>query len=98
MSEYFWIIPFFPGFGSLILALFGRKLSKKLISYLACLTVLLSFIFSTISFFGLLKIGPESYPLVKNLFTWIQAGNFKVNLSFQFDPLSAVMALVVSGV
>jgi len=98
MTEIFWLIPFAPALSTFILAVFGRKLPKKYVSYLACSAVFASFIISVISFVGLLQTAHESYPLVKNLFSWIHSGSFMVNLSLQFDPLSAVMALVVSGV
>ncbi|MBS3818421.1 NADH-quinone oxidoreductase subunit L [bacterium] len=96
MSDIFWLIPFVPALSALILAVFGTKLPKKYISYQACGAVLISFGISIISFIGLLQTPQQNYPLVKNLFTWIHAGLFKANLSLQFDPLSAVMALVVS--
>ena len=98
MTEIFWLIPFAPALSTFILAVFGRKLPKKYVSYLACSAVFASFIITVISFVGLLQTAHESYPLVKNLFSWIHSGSFMVNLSLQFDPLSAVMALVVSGV
>jgi len=98
MTEIFWLIPFIPLLSSLILAIFGRTLPKKYISIQACLAVFASFIISVISFFGLLKIGQEGYPLIKSLFTWIASGSFTINFSLQFDSLSAVMAMVVSGV
>lgn len=98
MKDLFWLIPFVPALSTLVLVLFGRKLPKKVVSWQACLSVFISFIIALISFFSLLKTPPESYPIVKNLFTWISAGSFSANLSFQFDPLSAVMALVVTGV
>lgn len=98
MTEIFWLIPFVPALSTFILAVFGRKLPKKYVSYLACLAVFASFVISVISFVGLLQTAHQSYPLVKNLFSWIHSGSFMVNLSLQFDPLSAVMALVVSGV
>ncbi len=98
MKDIFWLIPFVPALSTLVLVLFGRKLPKKVVSWQACLSVFISFIIALISFFSLLKTPPESYPIVKNLFTWISAGSFSANLSFQFDPLSAVMALVVTGV
>jgi len=98
MKDIFWLIPFVPALSTLVLVLFGRKLPKKVVSWQACLSVFISFIIALISFFSLLKTPPESYPIVKNLFTWISAGSFRANLSFQFDPLSAVMALVVTGV
>jgi NADH-quinone oxidoreductase subunit L len=98
MRDIFWLIPFVPALSTLVLAVFGRKLPKKYVSWQACLSVFASFVIALISFISLLKTPPESYPLVKSLFTWISAGSFSANLSFQFDPLSAVMALVVTGV
>jgi NADH-quinone oxidoreductase subunit L len=98
MTEIFWLIPFVPALSTLILALFGRKLPKKYVSWQACLAVLASFVISAVSFVGLLQTAQESLPLIKNFFPWIQAGSFKVDFSLQLDPLSAVMALVVSGV
>ncbi len=98
MTDIFWIIPFIPGLSSLILLVFGTKLSKKWISVQACTAVFASFAVSVISFIGLRQIPHEAYPLIKNLYPWIQSGGFKAGLSFQFDPLTAVMALVVTGV
>jgi NADH-quinone oxidoreductase subunit L len=98
MTDIFWLIPFVPALSTLILAVFGQKLPKKYVSFQACFAVFGSFFIAAISFMGLLQTSHESYPLVKNLFSWINAGSFNVNLSLQFDPLSAVMALVVSGV
>jgi len=98
MTEIFWLIPFIPAASTLILAIFGKKLPKKYVSFQACFAVFASFVISVISAVGLLQTAHGSYPLVRNLFSWIQAGSFQVNLSLMFDPLSAVMALVVSGV
>jgi len=98
MTDIFWIIPLIPGLSSLILVIFGTKLPKKYISIQACTAVFASFVVSVISFMGLKQIPHEAYPLIKNLYPWIQSGDFKAALSFQFDPLTAVMALVVTGV
>ncbi|HZX09964.1 MAG TPA: NADH-quinone oxidoreductase subunit L [Acidobacteriota bacterium] len=98
MREVFWLIPFVPAVSTIILAVFGEKLSKKYISFQACGAVFVSFLISVYSFIGLLKLSPEQYPVVKNLFSWIHSGNFQANLSFQFDPLTAVMTMVVSAV
>jgi len=96
--EMFWLIPLFPGASALILAVFGKWLPKKAVSWQACLSVFASFVVSVISFFGLLQIPAESLPLVKTLFPWIQSGSFQADLSLQLDPLSSIMTLVVSGV
>ncbi|MBE0460066.1 MAG: NADH-quinone oxidoreductase subunit L [Candidatus Aminicenantes bacterium] len=98
MTEIFWMIPFFPALGSLVLVLLGHKLSKKHVSFIACSTIFISLCISVISFAGLLKIGAENYPLVKKLFTWIPTHGFKADFSLQFDPLSAIMVLIVTVV
>ena len=98
MTEIFWLIPFVPALSTLILGVFGKKLPKKYVSFQACFAIFISFAISVISLIGLLQTARESYPLVKNLFSWINSGSFQVNLSLQLDPLSAIMALVVSGV
>jgi NADH-quinone oxidoreductase subunit L len=94
----FWLIPFAPGLGALVLIIFGRALPRKAVSALACSTVGLSFVLALISFGRLALSGAAEAPLVKNLFTWISAGGFQADFAFQFDSLSAVMVLVVSGV
>jgi NADH-quinone oxidoreductase subunit L len=98
MTDIFWLIPFIPAASTFILAVFGKKLPKKYVSFQACFAVFASFIIAVISLIGLVQTGRESYPIVKNLFSWINSGSFSANLSFQLDPLSIVMALVVTGV
>jgi NADH-quinone oxidoreductase subunit L len=96
--ETFWLIPLFPGASALVLAVLGKWLPKKYVSWQSCLSVFASFLLSLISFFGLLKVAAENLPVVKMLFSWVQAGSFRADLSFQLDPLSSIMTLVVTGV
>ncbi len=98
MTDIFWLIPLIPALSTLILVLFGQKLPKKYVSFQACFAVFASFIISAISFVGLLQTSHEQYPIIKSLFSWIHAGNFRADLSFQLDPLSSIMTLVVTGV
>ena len=98
MTDWFWLIPFAPGLSALVLVLLGRRLSRRYISLQACGAVFISLFIAAISFIGLLGSPSAGPALVKTLFTWIQAGRFSADLSFQFDPLAAVMALVVTGV
>jgi NADH-quinone oxidoreductase subunit L len=96
--EMFWLIPLFPGASALILAVFGKWLPKRFVSWQACLSVFASFLLSLVSLFGLLKVSAGSLPVIKTLFSWVQSGSFSADLSFQLDPLSSVMTLVVTGV
>jgi len=98
MTESFWLIPFIPAASFILLLLVGRRLPRIWVSLQACLAVLASFLLSLASLVGLLKTPPASLPLVKTLFTWISAGRFTADLSFHFDPLTAIMATVVTGV
>jgi NADH-quinone oxidoreductase subunit L len=97
MTEIFWLIPFIPALSSAILIIFGRYLPKKYVSFQACIAIFASFFISVISFISL-QASHGGAPLTKNLFSWIHSGSFKADLSFQFDPLTAVMCLVVTGV
>jgi len=98
MTGFFWLIPFAPALSAAILIVFGRRLPKKFVSVQACGAVLVSFALSALSFFGLVRAPLENGSVIKTLFTWIKAGSFEAAFSFQFDPLSAVMVLVVTGV
>lgn len=98
MTEYFWLIPLIPGASTFILAVFGRWLPKRYVSWQACLSVFASFVIAVVSFLGLLKVSSENLPIVKTLFSWIVSGQFSANLSLQLDALSTIMALVVTGV
>jgi NADH-quinone oxidoreductase subunit L len=98
MTDIFWLIPFFPALSSLILVLFGHKLPRKYIGFQASLAVFVSFVISFGSFLSLSGGGNGDHRWVKQLFSWIQAGGFNIDLSLQFDPLTAVMCLVVTFV
>ncbi|MBM3294817.1 MAG: NADH-quinone oxidoreductase subunit L [Candidatus Aminicenantes bacterium] len=94
----FWLIPFPPAVGAFVLIVAGRKLSRKAVAWLACLAAAASFVLAVISFQSLLGGASAGRPILRTLFTWIQAGEFRADLAFRFDPLSAVMVLVVTGV
>jgi NADH-quinone oxidoreductase subunit L len=98
MASAFWLIPLVPALGSLILFVFGRRLSRKAVSVLAPGAVAVSFLLSVAAFIELQGLAAEERLIIRPLFTWIAAGRFHAALSFQFDPLSAVMVLVVTCV
>ncbi|MGZ7065325.1 MAG: NADH-quinone oxidoreductase subunit L [Candidatus Aminicenantales bacterium] len=98
MAESFWLIPLIPALSALGLTLFGTKISRKWISMQACLAVLLSFVLSLAALIHLLRMPPGSPPLAKTLLPWISSGSFSAPLAVLFDPLAAVMCLIVTGV
>ena len=95
MDNALYLIPLFPLAGFLLNGLLLGRLSKKLISFIACGSVGLSFIFGVKFFLDLLSL-PEQARVIENIvFTWIPSGQFHANIAFLLDP--DVSALVVSG-
>ncbi len=104
-----WII-FFPLIGALINGLvFGSGLWRKalggdenkergIVSVLGCGVILISAIISSIMFLKLRLLNPAQRQLIQELFVWIPSGDFTARFEFLFDPLSSVMALVVTWV
>jgi len=98
MVQPLYLIPLFPLIGFLINGLLLGRLPKNLVSVIGCGSVMLSFVFGVKYFLNLLSL-PESARVIESVaFSWIPSGQFHVNFGFLFDPLSAVMVLVVSGV
>jgi len=88
-----------PLAGFALNGLFGKKLlGEKAGGAAGALAIFVSFVFAALSFSDLLNLPPENRLLRDTLYTWISAGNFVVDAAFRFDPLSAVMALIVTGV
>lgn len=102
MVQYVWLIPLFPALGFLINGLISRwfNLRKGFVAWVACSALGLSFLFSLLVFFDLLKLPPEARVSIpdKVLFDWIVSGDLRVTFGYKVDPLSVVMALVVTGV
>jgi NADH-quinone oxidoreductase subunit L len=96
MVELVKFIPLFPLIGFLLVGIFGKYLKKEyLIGTIASGAVGLSLVFSVIIFSDLLS-NPHESPYVIPVFTWLQAGDFSVNISYQVDQLSILFSLIVT--
>lgn len=98
MLDYYPILLLFPLLGAAICGLFGRRMPHAIVALIGCSSVFLSFLVTLLSFVELLGLPAERRLIQTHLFTWIESGDFVSNVSFLFDPLSAVMMLVVTGV
>jgi NADH-quinone oxidoreductase subunit L len=98
MLEHVWLIPLFPAIGFLINGLFGRSLGKKVVSWVGPSVIGLSFLTSILIFFELIGRPPAERHFEKVIFDWVVSGSFQTVIGYQIDPLSILMALVVSGV
>jgi NADH-quinone oxidoreductase subunit L len=98
--NYVWIIPALPLLGFIINGLFGRRLGKAS-GLIGVGLVGLSFVAAVIAFIDIAmrqNADPHAAPFQYNLYTWIPSGDFRVDVSFLVDPLTAIMLMVVLGV
>ena len=98
MFDYVWLIPLFPAIGFLINGFFGRQYSKKVVGWVACSALGLSFLTSILIFLELIGRPSTERVFEKVIFDWVASGSFQTVIGYQIDPLSILMALVVSGV
>ncbi len=98
MVELVKFIPLFPLIGFLIVGLFGKYLKNEgLIGGIASAAVGLSLVFSFLIFFSMVGNPPDT-PYIVPVYSWIEAGLFSVDISYQVDQLSILFSLVVTGV
>ncbi|MBU1625885.1 NADH-quinone oxidoreductase subunit L [bacterium] len=98
MIDFIWLMIIFPLVGTIINLLFGSKFPRKLIHTISCGAAGLSFLHAILAFFKLIEHPANERIFSIKLFSWILSGDFSVDFSFLYDPLSAVMTLVVTGV
>ena len=98
MADLIYLIPLFPLAGVVINGILMRGRGEKLIGTIGSLTVFASFVASALAFRELIQLDPEARIMTNVVFPWISSGALQIPIAFQFDPLSAVMCLTVSGV
>ncbi|MDU0457186.1 MAG: NADH-quinone oxidoreductase subunit L [Geobacteraceae bacterium] len=99
MFDNVWLIPLFPLIGFLINGFFGKKIKNEaVIGGIGTLMIFMSFIVSCGILMQMIGLPPEQRVFEKVIFPWIHSGNFKADMAFLVDPLSAVMIMVVTGV
>ncbi len=98
LEHYGWWLLFFPLLGVIVNAFFSRRLGKKLVGWVACGAVGLSFVVALSLLWGLTQMPAHLHSISDTLFTWIAVGDFEVQASLLLDPLSVLMATVVTGV
>jgi NADH-quinone oxidoreductase subunit L len=96
--DHLWIIIALPLLGAAINGLLGKNFSKSIVNSVGIGSIALAFL----SFAELVRefaqLPPEQIPWVKTYFTWITAGQFKVDFSLQVDQLTIIMLGVVTFV
>jgi len=99
-----WVL-LMPLLGFIILGLTGRVMSRAVILVVALGACGLAFFFAAISFFSMLATTPVSARFSDQvLYTWVNSGvttgvnPLTISFGLLFDPLSATMLMIVTGV
>jgi NADH-quinone oxidoreductase subunit L len=98
MFDLLWLIPALPFIGFAILVLIGGRLPRLWVAIIGVGSVGLSAIVTMLLGIQFLVSPPPDHTFVEAFWTWIRVGNFAPNIAIHLDPLSLVMALVVTFV
>jgi NADH-quinone oxidoreductase subunit L len=98
MFDFVWLIPLFPAIGFLLNGFLGKRLGKGFVSWVGPSAIGLSFLTAILVFFELIRRPPTERVFEKVIFDWVVSGSLQTVIGYQIDPLSILMALVVSGV
>jgi NADH-quinone oxidoreductase subunit L len=91
-----WLLPVLPLLGFIINGLGREKLSKSVIGFVGSGVVFVAFVLSVLFFIELQ--GSAQKQITVTLFDWIKVGDLSLPFSFLYDPLSAMMALIITGI
>ena len=91
-----WLIPILPLLGSLFHGLLGRRSTKATVTAVALGTLGVSFLLAVAAFF--IAGSAPGHRLELVYFDWVAVGGLQVPFGLVLDPLSTVMALVITGI
>jgi NADH-quinone oxidoreductase subunit L len=95
MLQLLWLIPAIPFASTFLLALFGRRMSQRLVVIAGVGSVGLSALISLAIVPAFLASGT---PYTQVLWTWINVADFRPEIAFYLDPVSLLMVVVVTFV
>ena len=97
MLNLLWTVPALPLLGFVLLAVFGRRLPRAAVSVIGVGSVGLAAVAAGLAAWGYAaKTGVGAYS--QHLWTWIEVGGLKIDMTLWLDPVSLVMVLVATGV
>jgi NADH-quinone oxidoreductase subunit L len=91
-----------PLLGAAVNFLFGVRIQRAFgrfgVACIASVLPILSFLIVVMSFGELRGLPENARVLIDHVMPWLHIGTFHADIAFQFDPLTAVMTLVVTGI
>ena len=93
-----WVCLLSPLVGALAIVIAGTRISRKTAAWISTLTTFVAFGGALVAFIGLWAEGHGDREIVSTAYTWLESGDFQVELQILLDTLSSTMMLIVSGV
>ena len=93
-----WLVLAMPLAGTLVIALGGRVWSPKVAGWIGTIAIAFAFVFAVVAFFKLQDLPAEERLATSSLWDLVNVAGVRIQLGIYVDPLSVLMALVVSGV
>ncbi|HEV2490815.1 MAG TPA: NADH-quinone oxidoreductase subunit L [Candidatus Acidoferrales bacterium] len=98
LLNHLWIILALPLAGSMVSLLAGRHWPRKYVNASSVTSVVLTFLAYSELAREFVQLAPQQIPWIQSYFTWMTAGNFRVDFALQVDQLTMVMLGVVTFV
>ncbi|MEE8143173.1 MAG: NADH-quinone oxidoreductase subunit L [Planctomycetota bacterium] len=95
MEKHLIWIPLLPFLGFLVNGILGKRLGTRFVSTVGCIAPLGAFAVTVAAWGQLQRTGVS---LHSHLFDWISLTSFSAPFALFFDPIAAVMCMVVTGV
>ena len=98
MFDYAWLLFAFPALGALTILFLGPRLPQRVVGWIASAAALAAFGVAVLLFFSLNGLPPEQQSVTITWWQWMTVANLHIPAAVLIDPLSVLMALVVTGV
>ena len=98
MLHLLWLAPALPLTSAVLLALFGSRWPRKLVSLAGAGSIGLAALTSLLIGWSFLSAPPPGNAFLLPLWTWMDAGGFHPEFGLYLDPVSLLMLLVVTFV
>jgi len=93
-----YLIPLLPLAGLVLNLAFGARWGNRVTGFVACASVFAAFVIALGATMELARLPESARAVTQTCWTWMSAGTFRAQVAFLFDPLSAVMCLVITFV
>ena len=98
MFRLLWLVAAIPFASAALLALFGSRLSRRMVAILGAGSVGLAAALTLLIGIEFLMSPPAGDAYVQHLWIWMSSGGFQPEIAFYLDPVSLLMLLVVTFV